>query len=179
MKRYANLILSVLFLIFMSLSYNLCAKSYHDDTMFNAVYLNEKTVSETRFKDKTIKQETISFYKYDYANIIPDSIYQYLIVRVEIVYMDQYRKPIASGYFESLFRYNKEQQLAKCLSTSHGESCNHNKYSIRVFGRPKNLALDIGECFGKIILFNKSDEKDVCKYIFSCDKDGILLRYIL
>lgn len=176
MKKYLGFIFVAFILSFVfCYSSNVLAANL-ESGVSSIVHINGKTTNETRFKDGLVRKEIISCRKYDYNAKIPNSTYEYIKVRADVIYTDASGKNIACAYFESIFRYNKKLRLAKCLSTLHGQSCTNNKYSINIFGRTKNLALDIGESFGKIKLYSFGMKKDKCKYIFSCDKDGNILR---
>ena len=152
----------------------------NDSEMGNlVVYLDNKTTNETRFKNGLLRKETLSCYRYKYDNEVPNDEYVYLIVRAVVVYQDANGKQLCCAYFDSTFRYNKKLKLSKCLSTSHGISCNDNRYTIDVEARTKNLALDIGGSYGKVTLSHMGMRKDTCKYIFSCNSEGEISRDIL
>lgn len=175
MRKYlrAFFVISFLFMMFFNSSnINILAVKAVDAQ--SALFpLENNRVTEEKLSDSLTKKETITYFKYkygDYGNLP----YEYVVVRVTVTYADASGASVASGYFESTFMYNSELNLSRCLSTSHGQSCSNDKYTMDLDCRTKNLSMDIGESFGKIRLHKMLLPKDKSIYIFSCDKYGNL-----
>lgn len=176
MKKYLKsmfmlgLVLGILFN-----SYSILAKKVNP-SQAHLIPIKNNSVTEEKVSDDLVKKETITYFKYNYGDKCGENRYEYVSVRVTINYYNSDGKDIASAYFESNFRYNTALKLVKCLSTSHGQSCSNNKYSIDLSCRTKNLSISIGESFGKVTLKKMLLPKDKSIYIFSCDTEGNVYR---
>ena len=146
--------------------------------------LERQTSTETMLSNGIKKKENVSYLKYNYGEDFAESGYKYKTVRVEITYCDinsHYDRVIAASYMEFNFRYNTELNESKCLSTTHGQMCNDNKYSVDVFARTKNLSYESGESFGSIDFIKKgivSKQIDNSDVIFCCDPSGNIIHRI-
>lgn len=162
---------SFLIMIFFSFPYIFAKK---DDKLQSVLISLENNMVTTEQLSATLtKKETINYFKYKYGEY-DDNPYEYVAVRVTVAYTDADGNLVASGYFESTFMYNKKLNISRCLSTSHGQTCSNEKYSIDVKCRTKNLSMNIGESFGQIRLRKTLLPKDKSIYIFSCDTEGNL-----
>ena len=134
----------------------------------------------TEIKTGINKVEKISCFKYVYKSALAQHGYQYILVRAEVSFSENDGKLLASAYFDSIFRYNEYLKTSKCLSTSHGQRCYSDRYSLQTSCRTKNLAMDMGESFGKVGFYDKlRSVDDVSKFIFSCDEHGNIYKRMI
>lgn len=140
---------------------------------------SEKIENTTLYGKNIIKKETITCKKYENTGGTVSSPYKYVVARIDVAYNDLEGNTIATAFCESIFRYNPNLELCKCLSTSHGKTCSDEKYSIEVECRTKNLSLEVGESFCKMNFYKSRFKKDKSHYIFSCTKDGELYRRLV
>lgn len=172
MKKYFCLVILMAILGFIFYNGNNVFAFDGQDGMYKSEKINGTMINESKFRNGMTKREIIKCYNYDYGDKSSTNFYKYAVARIDVSYIDSNGVVIASAYFESTFRYNEELGRAKCLSTSHGQSQNSDRYTIEIMARTKNLAINVGQSFGKIVLLDTTADSNVCRYIFSCDSKG-------
>lgn len=185
MKKFIGYLLTILTVCsfnFYSIACNVNGMDFV--TNLNILELEKQTSTETMLANGIKKKENVVYLNYNYGEDFSESHYKYKTVRVEITYCDinsHYDRVIAAAYMEFNFRYNKELNEAKCLSTTHGQMCNDSKYDLRVFARTKNLSYESGESFGSIDFIKKgivSKQLDNSDIIFCCEHVGDIIHRI-
>jgi hypothetical protein len=139
--------------------------------------------SETVLSSEIKKKENIIQLEYEYGDDFSENNNKYVIVRVEFTYCDinNHDKVVAMACEEFNFRYNKESNESKCLSTNHWHMCNTTKYNLETFARTKNSSYESGEGFGSTSLTKRgvlSKQIDESYIVFCCDPSGSIIHRI-